>query len=205
VLDGALIGLEDAKDTPRKVRDEQTAIAQASVDQARAALEAAEAILGALEEGPEEEEVDTARAAVDAAAAELAQFDDRISRAEIRSPIDGVLLDRFFQPGELVMPGWPVAAVADLDQLEVSVYIPEADLGWANVGDLVQVKVDAYPERTFNGLVIYISDQAEFTPRNIQTPEERVILVYEVRVLVLNPGKALKPGLPVDVTFGANS
>jgi HlyD family secretion protein len=204
VLDGALIGLEDAKDTPRKVRDEQTAIAQASVDQARAALEAAEAILGALEEGPEEEEVDTARAAVDAAAAELAQFDDRISRAEIRSPIDGVLLDRFFQPGELVMPGWPVATVADLDQLEVSVYLPETDLDWANVGDTVQVRVDAYPERTFNGLVIFISNQAEFTPRNVQTPEERVILVYEVRILVLNLDGTLKPGLPADVTFGAS-
>jgi biotin carboxyl carrier protein len=204
VVDGALIALEDAKDTHRRVRDEQTAIAQASVDQARAALEAAEAILGALEEGPEEEDVNAARAAVDAAVAEVAQFDDRISRAEIRSPIDGVLLDRFFQPGELVMPGWPVAIVADLDQLEVSVYLPEADLGWANVGDIVQVRVDAYPERTFNGLVVFISDQAEFTPRNVQTPEERVILVYEVRILVLNLGGALKPGLPADVTFGVS-
>jgi HlyD family secretion protein len=203
-LEGALKALEDAKDTPRRVRDEQVAIAQAGVDQAHAALEATEAVLRALEEGPVEEELDAARAAVDAAAAELAQFEDRISRAEIRSPINGVLLDRFFLSGELVMPGWPVAAVADLDRLEVSVYIPEADLGWADVGDLVQVKVDAYPERTFNGLVIYISDQAEFTPRNVQTPEERVILVYEVRVLVLNPGRALKPGLPADVTFGVS-
>ncbi len=204
VLDGALKALEDAKDTPIRVRDEQTAIAQAGVDQARAALEAAEAILGTLVEGPEEEDVDAASAAVDAAAAELAQFENRISRAEIRSPIDGVLLDRFFRPGELVMSGWPVATVADLDQLEVSVYVPEADLGWANVGDPVQVKVDAYPERIFQGLVIYISDQAEFTPRNVQTPEERVILVYEVRILVLNLGGDLKPGLPADVTFGAS-
>lgn len=204
VLEGTLKALEDAKDTPRRVRDEQVAIAQAGVDQARAALDATEAVLGALEEGPVKTDVDAARAAVDAAAAELAQFEDRISRAEIRSPIDGVLLDRFFLSGELVMPGWPVAAVADLDRLEVSVYIPEADLGWADVGDLVEVKVDAYPERTFNGLVIYISDQAEFTPRNVQTPEERVILVYEVRVLVLNPGRALKPGLPADVTFGVS-
>jgi hypothetical protein len=204
VLDGALKALEDAKDTPRRVRDEQVAIAQAGVDQARAALKASEAVLRALEEGPVEEEVDAARAAVDAAAAELAQFEDRISHAVIRSPIDGVLLDRFFLPGELVMLGWPVATVADLDQLEVSVYLPEADLGWANVGDPVQVKVDAYPERIFHGLVIYISDRAEFTPRNVQTPEERVILVYEVRVLVLNPGRALKPGLPADVTFGVS-
>lgn len=204
ILEGALQALEDAKDTPRRVRDEQVAIAQAGVDQAQAALKAAEAVLGALEEGPAEDDVDAARAAVDAAAAELAQFEKRISRAEIRSPIDGVMLDRFFLPGELVMPGWPVAAIADLDQLEVSVYLPEADLGWADVGDQVQIRVDAYPERIFHGLVIYISDQAEFTPRNVQTPEERVILVYEVRVLVLNPGRALKPGLPADVTFGAS-
>lgn len=204
VLDGALEALDDAEDAPWRVRDEQVAIAQAGVDQTRAALEAVEAVLVALEEGPVEDDVDAARAAVDAAAAELDQFEDRISRAEIRSPIDGVLLDRFFLPGELVMPGWPIATMADLDQLEVSVYLPEADLGWANVGDPVQVRVDAYPERTFHGLVIYISDQAEFTPRNVQTPEERVILVYEVRVLVLNPGRALKPGLPADVTFGVS-
>jgi len=204
VLDGTLEALEDAQDTPLRGRDEQVAIAQAGVDQARAALEASEAIYKALEDGPTEDEMNAARAAVDAAAAELAQFEDRISRAEIRSPIDGVLLDRFFLPNELVMPGWPVATVADLDQLEISVYLPEADLGWANVGDPVQVSVDAYPERTFHGLIIYISDQAEFTPRNVQTPEERVILVYEVRILVLNPGRALKPGLPADVTFGVS-
>ncbi len=203
-MDGALTALEDAKDAPWRVRDEQVAIAQAGVDQAQAALEASEVVLRALEESPQEDDVNTARAAVDAAAAELAQFEDRISRAEIRSPIDGVLLERIFLPGELVMPGWPVATVADLSQLEVSVYLPEADLGWANVGDLVQVRVDAYPERNFPGLIIHISDQAEFTPRNVQTPEERVILVYKVRVLVPNPGRALKPGLPADVTFGVS-
>jgi HlyD family secretion protein len=203
LLDGALEALEDAEDAPRKVKDEQVALAQAGVDQARAAQNAAEVVLEAMKNGPAEDEIAAARAAVDAAAAELAQYDDRMMHADIRSPIDGVLLDLLFEPGELVLPGWPVATVADLDQLEISVYIPEADLGWANVGDTVQVQVDAYPETTFQGLVIYISDQAEFTPRNVQTPQERVILVYELRILVLNPGMALKPGLPADVTFGA--
>ncbi|HEY43107.1 MAG TPA: HlyD family efflux transporter periplasmic adaptor subunit [Anaerolineae bacterium] len=204
VLEGALQALEDAKDTPRSVRDEQVAIAQAGVDQAQAALDATEAALVALEEGTAENELEAARAAVNAAAAELAQLEDQISRGEIRSPVDGVLLDRLFFPGELTLPGWPVATVADLNRLEVTVYLPESDLGWANVGELVQVSVDAYPDRIFNGLVIYISDRAEFTPRNVQTPEERVILVYEVRVLIPNPGRALKPGLPADVTFGVS-
>jgi HlyD family secretion protein len=204
VLDGALQALEDAKDTPRSVRDEQTAIAQAGVDQARAALDATEAVLMAVEEGPAENELEAARAAVDAAAAELAQLEDQISHGEIRSPIDGVLLDRLVLPGELALPGWPVATVADLNRLEVIVYLPESNLGWASVGELVQVSVDAYPERIFQGLVIYISERAEFTPRNVQTPEERVILVYEVRILIPNLGRALKPGLPADVTFGVS-
>jgi HlyD family secretion protein len=204
VLEGALQALEDAKDTPRSVRDEQVALAQAGVDQAQAVLDAAEAAMMALEEGPAENELAAARAAVDAAAAELAQVEDRISHGEIRSPIDGVLLDRLILPGELALPVWPVAMVADLNQLKVTVYLPESDLGWANVGELVQVSVDAYPERIFHGLVIYISDRAEFTPRNVQTPEERVILVYEVRILIPNPSRALKPGLPADVTFGVS-
>jgi HlyD family secretion protein len=204
VLEGALQALDDAQDAPRSVRDEKVEIAQAGVDQAQAALDTTEAALMALEEGPAEKEVEAARAAVDVAAAELAQLEDQISHGEIRSPIDGVLLDRLFLPGELTLPGWPVATIADLNRLEVTVYLPESDLSWANVGELVQVSVDAYPERIFNGLVIYISDRAEFTPRNVQTPEERVILVYEVRVLIPNPGRELKPGLPADVTFGVS-
>jgi HlyD family secretion protein len=202
VLDGALQTLEDAQDTPRSIRDEQVAIAQAGVDQARAALDASEAALMALEESPTENELEAARAAVDAAAAELAQVEDQISHGEIRSPIDGVLLDRLLLPGELALPGWPVATVADLNRLELIVYLPESDLGWANVGELVQVSVDAYPDTNFQGLVIYISDRPEFTPRNIQTPEERVILVYEVRILIPNVSRELKPGLPADVAFG---
>jgi hypothetical protein len=107
--------------------------------------------------------------------------------------------------GELTLPGQSIVAIANLDILELSVYLPEAELGWASLGDEVQLFIDAYPDREFKGVVIFIADQPEFTPRNVQTPEERVILVYEIRIQVSNLDGALKPGLPAEVTFGGSS
>jgi multidrug resistance efflux pump len=206
ILDGANKALEDAhRVTPLRVRDEQVSLAKASVDQAEAGLEAAQVVLETLERGAKQSDLEAARAALEAAKAELEQLTDQIEHGESRSPIDAVLLDHLLLPGELALPGWPIALLADLSQLEVTIYLPEADLGVANIGDTVKVTVDAYPDRTFSGQVIQVAERAEFTPRSVQTPEERVILVYAVRIRVLNPDGALKPGLPADVTMGAGS
>jgi HlyD family secretion protein len=203
ILDGALQALEDAKESlPRRLRDEQVALAQAEVDRARSSLDAAEISLEALEKGPGSSEVAVVSAAVDGAEAKLASLEDQIANGEIRSPIEGVLLERFILPGELALAGQPIVSLADLSQVELTSFVPQADLGWVHVGDEVQIRVDAYPQRIFTGSVLTISNQAEYTPRNVQTPEERVILVYEVRILVPNQEGYLKPGLPSDVTFG---
>jgi HlyD family secretion protein len=198
--------LEDAREfAPEQVRDEQIALAQATIDQAQAGIDMAQANLTALEEGASEKEISSAEALVDAAEADVASQKAKLDAQVILAPFGGVVLETFMLPGEVSIPGQRILALADLDTLDVSVYIPEADLGWAKIGDEVELKVDAYPDRVFHGEVIYIADQAEFTPRNVQTPEERVILVYQVRIRVPNSEGELKPGLPAEVTFGVAS
>jgi HlyD family secretion protein len=198
---GALQALEDARESDENIRDAQITLAQAGVDRAEASLNAARTALDTLKEGATAYDIAAAQAGVDAAAAEVGRLEDQLSHREIKAPSDGVILEHILQPHELALAGWPVVTMADLSELELTVYLPEADLNWAQAGDQVMVRVDAYPERIFSGKVIHISDQAEFTPRNVQTPEERVILVYAVRILVANPGGALKSGLPAEATF----
>jgi HlyD family secretion protein len=206
IKESASQALEDAREfAPEQVRDEQIAMAQAALDQAQAGVDVAHANLDALEQGASKSEISSVAALVDAAEADLNSQKSTLDYQEITAPFGGVILEIFTLPGELSLPGQSIFALADMDMLELSVYIPEADLGWARIGDDVEIIVDAYPERVFSGEVIYIADEAEFTPRNVQTPEERVILVYEIRVRVLNSGGELKPGLPAQVTFGVGS
>ncbi|MGD8813163.1 MAG: efflux RND transporter periplasmic adaptor subunit [Anaerolineales bacterium] len=202
-LDGANLVLEDAQALSDQLptRDELVDVAQAQVDQAEAGLASAQAVLQAFKAGASDALLLPAQAQVDAAAAELDAMERLIANQSIRSPIDGVILERLALVGELALPGWPIVVVADLSEVEIVVYIPEADLNWVSLGEKVDVSVDAYPERTFEGEVTFIADEAEFTPRNIQTPNERAILVYAVTIRVPNPDQALKPGLPADAFF----
>jgi HlyD family secretion protein len=203
VLDGANQALLDAQSISSQVptRDELIDLAQAQVDQAQARLDSAEAGLHALEQGATDSLVRSAQAAVDAARAQVDEIERQISNQDIQSPIDGVVMERLALVGELALPGWPIILVADLSEVELKVYIPEADLSWVYLGQNVALRVDAYPERAFHGTVVVIAEEAEFTPRNVQTPNERVILVYEVIVRAPNTDGALKPGLPADAVF----
>jgi multidrug efflux pump subunit AcrA (membrane-fusion protein) len=120
---------------------------------------------------------------------------------QVRSPIDGVVLDQAMQSGEIAMPGGTIVTVGDLQNLTLTVYVPEERLGEVSLGQAYPVTVDAFPDTQFTGQVSYISDQAEFTPRNVQTVEGRKDTVYAVRLLLSNPDMALKPGMPADVTI----
>jgi HlyD family secretion protein len=204
--ESAAQALEDAREfAPEVVKDEQVALAQAALDQAQAEVDLAQANLSALQKGASESEISVVEALVEAAEADVLNQRSQLESQTITAPFEGVILETFLLPGEFSLPGQPLLALADLDMLEVRVYIPEADLGWAELGDEVKVSVDAYPDRAFRGEVVHIADQAEFTPRNVQTPEERVILVYQVRIRVANPEGALKPGLPAEITLGVES
>lgn len=117
----------------------------------------------------------------------------------IRSPIDGLVLLRAIDPGEIVPAGATVFTVGNLSELTITVYVPEDKYGLVNLGNEYTVSVDSYPGRTFSGWVTRIADQAEFTPRNVLTVEGRKNTVYAVKLKIPNPDLALKPGMPADV------
>jgi len=143
-----------------------------------------------------------AQAAVTEAEANLAVLDLQIDRLTVNAPVDGVVLTRSVQPGEVVQAAMTIMTVAKLDTLKITVYIPEDRYGEVKLGDSASLSVDSFPGETFNATVTRIADQAEYTPRNVQTKEERQTTVYAVELSVKNPDGKLKPGMPVDVTFG---
>ena len=119
----------------------------------------------------------------------------------IRSPIDGLVLLRAAEPGEIVPAGGSLLVVANLDKMTLTVYVPEDQYGRIYLGQEYPVTVDSFPNRVFMGKVTHISDKAEFTPRNVRTVQGRKNTVYAVRLTLANPDQALKPGMPADVTF----
>lgn len=123
------------------------------------------------------------------------------SSDRIRSPIDGVVLLRAAEPGEVTAAGGAMLVVANLDEMTLTIYIPEDQYGNIYLGQEYPVTVDSFPDRTFMGQVTHISDKAEFTPQNIRTVEGRKSTVYAVRLTIPNPNYELKPGMPADVTL----
>jgi HlyD family secretion protein len=167
---------------------------------AESALDQAREQQGVLETGPRRERIAAQRAAVAAAEAAVAQVDAQLTNATIVAPMDGVVTLRHREPGETVQPGLPVLTVMDPTDRWVRIYVPEARLGEVSLGQAARIRADTFRDREYDGRVVFISRRAEFTPRNVQTREERVKLVYAVRVQVLgDPGFELKPGVPADV------
>ncbi|UCC52373.1 MAG: efflux RND transporter periplasmic adaptor subunit [Anaerolineaceae bacterium] len=123
------------------------------------------------------------------------------SSGRIRSPIDGVLLLRAAEPGEITAAGGSLLVIANLDEMTLTIYIPEDQYGKIYLGQEYPITVDSFPDRVFMGKVTHISDKAEFTPQNIRTVEGRKSTVYAIRLTVPNPDHDLKPGMPADVTL----
>jgi multidrug resistance efflux pump len=189
--------------------------ARARVAIARARYDAALDWLNALQTGENSLQVMAARnglaqaeAAVSQAEAGLAQaqaalksIDIQIAKVTVTSPIDGILLTRNLEVGETVAPTGVVMVIGQLEEVELVVYIPETEYAKVQLGDQVSLTVDSFPYETFTGTVVYISDQAEFTPRNVQTIDGRQATVYAIKLIVPNPDLKLKPGMPADVVF----
>lgn len=134
---------------------------------------------------------------VEQARAVLAEQESYVRDFTIRSPLHGTILARTVEVGERVSVGTPLFTLVDLDQLYMKVYIPEPRIGLVTLDQEAQVYVDAYPERAFPARVSKVAQQAEFTPKNVETREERVKLVFAVELaLAENPGGVLKPGMP---------
>jgi HlyD family secretion protein len=142
-----------------------------------------------------------AKSNVTQAHAALDLIDMQIQRSVVKTLSDGVVLARGIEPGSVVQAGSPVMSLGRLDELNITVYVPEDQYGRIKLGSDARVSVDSFPGRDFNARVTYISDQAEFTPRNVQTVEGRKSTVYAVRLTIANPDLSLKPGMPADVSF----
>ena len=182
----------------------QVRAAEAQVAVAEQGVAVAEAGLALAEAGPRPETVALAAAQVAAAAAERDAVTARLAKATLASPLDGVVLLRAVEPGETVSPGAPLLRVADLGQMTLTVYVPLERIGQMQAGLPAQVSVDAYPGRTFDGVVTAIASQAEFTPKNILATGERSQAVFAVTLTLSgdNPDGALKPGMPADARIG---
>ena len=148
---------------------------------------------------PEEIKAAEARLAQAAASADLLK--KTIADCSITSPVAGVVTRRPVEAGETVSPGATVLSVSELDSVHVMIYVQEQDLGRVKLGQRADVRIDSAPGRVFSGKVTFISSEAEFTPKNVQTKEDRVKLVFGVKIEIPNPEGLLKPGMPADAVL----
>ena len=181
---------------------EQAAAEARSVHaQAEAQVAMAEAQLAGYRAGATAEQIAVLEAQAAQARAGLAAMQERRAMMALTAPITGAVAEIFVHPGEVVAAGAGLLSLADLDDMTLTVYVPQTRLGHVYLRQPVRVHVDSFPNRVFAGQVSHISDQAEFTPRNIATKEERVNLVFAIQIQLDNTSGLLKPGMPADATF----
>ena len=188
---------------------------QARINQAQAALDQAQRELEKVQDGPDPDDVALAEARLNAAGAGLAVAETQVQIAEaalaalevqldkmlVTAPVESTVLVRLIEPGEVVAPGAPLVTLAQLDVLTITVFLPEDRYGQIKVGQSAQVSVDSFPGETFEAQVTRIADEAEYTPRNVQTEEDRRTTVFAIELSVEDPDRRLKPGMPADVVF----
>ena len=178
---------------------EQMHSAQAAYQASLAQVAQAQARLDDLRAGATAEQIGTAAAQVRVAEAQVSAAEAKITKLTIAAPINGVVLERTVYTDELAAPGATLITLADLDKVSLVVYVPEARLSAVHVGQKVTVQVDSFPERSFPGEIVYIADKADYVPDRVQTAEDRVALVFAVKISLANPGHLLKPGMPADM------
>jgi HlyD family secretion protein len=198
--DGAQENLRDLLEMQERPLEANAMVsaAQTQYQVAEANVQVAQAQLEALRSGATSEEVSVAESQVAQAEAALATLQVQLDKMTLRAPRAGVVLERMVNRGEIAPPDFSLLTLADLDEVTLTVYVPENEIGLVKVGQGVEVAVDSYPERTFDGEVVHIASQAEFTPKNVQTKEERVSTVFAVKIEIPNADHALKPGMPAD-------
>jgi membrane fusion protein YbhG len=183
--------LDLVKEGPRKEQ----------IEQARAAYAQAEDRYALVKKGPRREDIEQARARLEQVRQSLAMAETRLGYATLASPMSGMVLSKSIEPGEYVSAGTPVVTVADLENTWLRAYVNETDLGRVKLGQRVRVTTDTYPGKSYQGKVSFISSQAEFTPKSVQTEKVRVKLVYRIKVDIKNSNLELKPGMPADATI----
>ena len=180
-------------------RKEQIEAAAAQVQRASAAIKTAES--NRLEIKRREQELPLRRADIARARANLALMDTQLADTIAVSPVDGVVLVKSAEVGEVLAAGTPVITIGDIEHPWLRAYINETDYGKVKLGARVRITTDSYPDKEYEGRVSFISSQAEFTPKQIQTQEERVKLVYRIKIDVANPHQELKSNMPADAVL----
>lgn len=174
---------------------------QEEIDQARAALKGAAAHHELIKAGAREETIARAKANVRHAAEVLELAKTRLGFAKVNAPTSGIILSKEAEIGEYVVSGAPGLTVGDLEHIWLRAYIDETDLGHVLLGQKVFVTCDSFPGREYKGKITFVSSQAEFTPKTIQTEKERVKLVYRIKIALDNSSLELKPGMPADASI----
>ncbi len=182
------------------------AIPDKTIDELETQLNASESNLKSAQENLKKirsifrpEEIIQARHNLERAVAARKIVEKNLSDCFITAPISGIVVAKFYEEDEIVSPFAPILKIANLDTVEMIVYIPEKDIGKIRYNQVAEVVVDAFPTKKFKGRIVFISSEAEFTPKNIQTKEERTKLVFGVKLQIKNEQNILKPGMPADV------
>ena len=183
----------------------RVAQAEAVYKTARAEVEVAKAGLEILKVGPRAEQVAVAEAQVRQAEASLKALNVQRDKHTLAAPLAGWVVAQSAYEGEMAVPGVTLLTLADLTNVTLTVYVPEPDVDTVSIGQNVAVFVDTFPDTPFTGYVTYISDEAEFTPKNIQTREERTTTVFAVKIKLENEDQRLKPGMPADAVLPAGA
>lgn len=206
-LEAAQSRLRKAEDDLAKLQNgpnpQDVAILKARLAAINAAPRQAEAALETAQVGVKtaDSRLQAANAAISQAQAELSLIDVQIHKLTVFSPTDGVVLMRLVEVGEIIQASSPVITIGRLSRLKITVYVPEDRYGKISLGQDVQVEVDSFPDQSFTATVTHIADQAEFTPRNVQTVAGRRNTVFAIELSIENAEGKLKPGMPADVSF----
>jgi len=178
------------------VRKETIQTARARLAEGKAVLRQAKNNLRKIQMA--EKEAEAARSLVKVAQSSLEVVETQLRYTQLRAPFDGVISSRNVELGEVVLPGREVLSLSDLSFVDLKIFVGETEIGRVKPGQLVDIKVDTFPDKIYSGTVSFISPEGEFTPKIIQTQKERVKLVYLVKVFIPNPDFELKSGMPAD-------
>ncbi|MEO6938539.1 MAG: efflux RND transporter periplasmic adaptor subunit [Candidatus Kapaibacterium sp.] len=181
---------------------EQLDAAQSKYDVTSSQIEAAKQGVARLRKFTRPEDLRAALARVEQANAAKARVAQMINDCYIISPVDGIVTHKVVEAGELIGTGATIVTVTELDKVHLTIYVTESELPKVKLGGLANVVIDGMPGKSYIGKVIYISPEAEFTPKNIQTKDDRTKLVFGVKIEIPNPNDELKRGLPADASLG---
>ncbi len=176
-------------------------ISQKQLEDARTRYILAKQNYDKLKRGFRPEEVEVVRARRDQAAAQVKAIKKKIEDSFVKAPIVGVVTLKVIEEGEVIMPNASLFRISQLDIVHLMIYISEEELARVKLGQPANVYIDAFPKKPFSGKIIYISSVAEFTPKNVQTKEDRTKLVFGVKIEIPNPERILKPGMPADAVI----